>query len=73
MKDIKKITALLLALAVPAGMASCKKEPVKDEEAWFNATTIDLDLPYNAEDYDTISSHFAGMIKDKAIVTVSYA
>lgn len=75
MRYAKKAAALLLALAFTLGMAGCKKkeDPGKEEIAWFDSKTVDIALPYNESEYNSLVSKLAGIVKDKAVVHVNYA
>ena len=62
MRYAKKAAALLLAFAFTLGMAGCKKkeDPGKEEIAWFDSKTVDIALPYNESEYNSLVSKLAG-------------
>ena len=76
MKRKNRFVALLLVLSVALGMAGCKKDKQKEKEkeaAWYNSKTVDIKLPYNESEYNSLNSSFAGIIRNLAIVHVNYS
>ena len=76
MKRKNRFVALLLVLSVALGMAGCKKDKQKEKEkeaAWYNSKTVDIKLPYDESEYNSLNSSFAGIIRNLAIVHVNYS
>ena len=74
MKRKNRFVALLLVLSVALGVAGCKKDKQKEKEAaWYNSKTVDIKLPYNESEYNSLNSSFAGIIRNLAIVHVNYS
>ena len=56
MKRKNRFVALLLVLSVALGMAGCKKDKQKEKEAaWYNSKTVDIKLPYDESDYNSLN------------------
>jgi len=74
MKRRNRFVALLLVLSMALGFAGCKKKkPEQKEAAWYNSKTVDIRLPYNESEYNSLDSNFAGVVRNLAIVHVSYS
>ena len=74
MKFAKKSAALILVLSMALGLAGCKKEkPQEKEPAWYDAKSVDIRLPYNESEYNSLNSSFVGIVRNIAVVHVNYS